>query len=308
MRQIAVRKINENTLTFLEEICEGCWVNLETPSSNELKEISEKLDIKEDWLNSCIDFDEKSRIECEDGNVLIIVRIPFENESHEMITIPIGIITTKKAIVTVSVYSNSIINDFKECKLKFSTLQKSRFILMLLERINYYFEKYITALEKRSEEIEDSLIYSLSNKEVHDLLIIQKALIYFSSAIVSNETLLEKINTGKVIELLEEDKELIEDILLSNKEIYEDVKILRDVLSNTLDAYASIISNNLNIVMKFLTSVGIILSLPVFIASLYGMNVNLPFADSPYTFFGILLISIFISIIAFIFFRKKKWL
>lgn len=300
--------IKDDVLNRIDEVRNGCWINLENPDKNEIEEISEKFKIQKDWLNSSIDIDEKSRIEMENGDILIIIRVPYKNGDNEITTIPVGIIVTRDMILTISTNSNFIVEDIKNGKVKIFTTQRARFILKFFERTNYYYDKFINELEKKSEHIESMLTYSLSNKEIYELLVIQKALIYFSSAIVSNEIVFEKIRGGKILKLYENDMDLIDDIILSNKEIYEGIKILRDVLSNTLDAYASIVSNNLNIVMKFLTSISIILTLPMLIASLYGMNVSLPFGNRPDAFMLILLISFFVSTLIFLFFKRQHWI
>ncbi|MCS7134998.1 MAG: magnesium transporter CorA family protein, partial [Candidatus Aenigmarchaeota archaeon] len=199
-----------------------------------------------------------------------------KDEENEITTLPMGIIMTGNYIMTISFLKNQIIEDIKNAKFKVNTTQRLRFVLKIFERTNRNFEKYLEYLRKRAEVIEEQVSLSLTNNEIYQLLQIQKTLIYFSSALVANEIVFEKINSGKIFKMYEEDKDLIEDIVLSNREIYESIKIMRDVLSNTLDAYASIVSNNLNIVMKFLTSMSIILSFPILLASLYGMNVQLP--------------------------------
>lgn len=307
MKEIYIKTIKDDILRKTNEMKSGCWINLENPDKNEIEEIAEKLKIQEDWINSSIDIDEKSRIEAENGDILIIVRVPYKNGDGEITTMPVGIIVTTDTLLTVSLSSNFVIEDIKNGKVKIYTTQRARFILKFFERTNYYYDKFIQELEMTSEHIESMLTYSLSNKEIYKLLVIQKALIYFSSAIVSNEIVFEKIRAGKILKLYENDMDLIDDIILSNKEIYEGIKILRDVLSNTLDAYASIISNNLNIVMKFLTSISIILSVPVLIASIYGMNVALPFGNRPDAFMLILLFSFVVSTLIFLFFKRQHW-
>lgn len=221
---------------------------------------------------------------------------------------PFGIIIAKNFLMKISSASNQIIEDIKNEKFKVNTTQRVRFVLRIFERINRKFDKYLDYIRKKSEMIENQVSISLSNNEIYQLLQIQKTLIYFSSAIVANEIVFEKINSGKIFKMCKEDKDIIEDIVLSNKEIYEGIKIMRDVLSNTLDAYASIVSNNLNIVMKFLTSVSIILSFSVLIASFYGMNVSLPLQNDSNAFWYILIASLSSLWLLYIFFKRKNWL
>ncbi|MCX8178241.1 MAG: magnesium transporter CorA family protein [Candidatus Aenigmarchaeota archaeon] len=307
MIEFYIKTIKDQNLQKITEFKPGCWINLEAPEKNEIEEISKDLKIDEEWINSCLDIDEKSRVETENGNVLLITRIPYKDED-EITTLPFGIIITKDCLLTVSSLDNLVLQDIKNEKIKVYTTQRVRFVLKIFERVNRHYDKFLTELRRKSEMIEDMLTTSLSNKEIENLLKIQKTLIYFSSAVVANEIVFEKVNSGKILKLYEEDKDITDEIVLSNREIYEAIKIMRDVLSNTLDAYASIISNNLNIVMKFLASVSIILTFPVMIASYYGMNVGLPFQNEPYAFGLILLMSLIAVIGVFVLFKKKNWL
>jgi len=308
MIEIFMRTVRDENLIRVNNIQEGCWINIENPTNFEINEMSERLNIQKDWFNSCIDLDEKSRVEQDNDEILIIVRVPFIDKDGDVITMPVGIISTRKVILTVSTHSNFVTEDMKSGKIKFYTTQKTRFFLKFFERMNYYYDKMIDELERKAENIEKLLQKSQSNREILELLNLQKVLIYFSSAIIANQTVFDKISTGKVLKLYEEDKGLVDDIILTNKEVSESIRILRDVLSNTLDAYASIISNNLNIVMKFLTSVSIIISIPAFIAALYGMNVKLPFSENIYAFYLVLLASFFVSILLYLLFKKRNWI
>ena len=308
MIEFYLKTIKDQQLQKINEFKEGCWINVESPQQQDIEKISKDFGIDIEWINSSLDIDEKSRIEEDNGNVLIITRIPYKDEDDEITTMPFGIIVTKSFLMTVSSLPNQIVEDIKIEKFKVATTQRIRFVLKIFERINRNYDKHLDFLRKKSEAIESQVGISLTNNEIYQLLQIQKTLIYFSSAIVANEIVFEKISSGKVFKMYEEDKDIIEDIVLSNREIYEGIKIMRDVLSNTLDAYASIVSNNLNIVMKFLTSVSIILSVTVLIASFYGMNVSLPLQDHPMAFWYILAASVASFLLLYLFFKKKNWL
>lgn len=302
-----MKTVKDTELKKIEKFREGCWINVENITEEEIEKIKSEFEIDNEWIQGCIDVNEKPRVEKKGDNVLIITRIPFIDDDGDITTSPFGIIITKNFIMTISSFSNTLIEDIKKEK-NIATTQRVRFVLKTFEKINLDFSKYLHLVRNKYETIEDQVAKSLTNDEINVLLKIQKTLIYFSSAIVGNEIVFEKINSGKIFKMYEEDKDIIEDIMLSNKEIYETIKILRDVLSNTLDAYASIVSNNLNIVMKFLTSMSIILSFSVLIASFYGMNVSLPFQQDPLAFLYIVLFSILSFIVLYIFFKRKNWL
>lgn len=226
-----------------------------------------------------------------------------------MITIPLGIIILKNCILTVCKEKTQIIKDLEEGRIKpFFTTQKARFLLYLFKRANYYYNKYLDEIEKRIHKIEVSIVRSLRNEEIIRLLMFQKTLVYFNGAIIANDKVFERVASGKVIKLYEKDQDLLEDVILDNREIMESVRMFSEILTNTMDAYASIVSNNLNIVMKVLTSITIILSIPIILLSAYGMNVALPLQRHPFAFWIIMLISLLISLITLLFFREMEWL
>ena len=211
-----MKTIKDERMNKISKIRKGCWVNLENPTKREIKEIAEKLKIQKDWLYSSIDIDEEPRIEVDKQNVLIVVRVPCKSDEKEIKTMPVGIIVKNDMIVTVSLEPNLVIDDIKNNIVNVYTTQRVRFVLKFLERASYYYDNFIHELAKMSEQIEDMLTRSLSNEEIYKLLIIQKTLIYFSSATFSNEIVFEKIRSSRVFKLYENDVDLIEDIILLN--------------------------------------------------------------------------------------------
>ncbi|MEK6916865.1 MAG: magnesium transporter CorA family protein [Nanoarchaeota archaeon] len=300
--------LSDTTLITLKKVETACWINLVNPTDTEINFVSKLTKVETNFFKSALDLDEKPRIEIEDNIVLIIVKVPHLNENSIVDTIPLSIIITPKNFITISAHKNVVIEDFIEMHIKsFFTTKTTRFCLQIMARANRNYQKHLSNIEKKIEIIEKSIHKSLKNEEIIQLLDIQKSLVYINTAIVSNEKVLEKIMNGKVLKLYEEDKDLLEDIIIDNKQSIDMVNIYSSILSNTMDAYASLISNNLNIVMKFLASMTIILSIPVIVSSFYGMNVRIPFEDSRHAFLIVLLISFGLSLLATIVFIKKKF-
>lgn len=311
---ISILKKTESTDGFLNlySIEPKCWINLVNPTNAEIDEVSEKTDIPKDYLTAALDDNERPRFEVEDGMKLVIFRVLHEipeNGHFRAKTIPLGIIIKGSYIVTVCLFHTSVMRDFEEGKIKnFYTSKKTRFLIQILSRTNYYFLKYLDRIEREIDQIEKKLIRSLKNQEVFGLFELQKILIYFNSSIIANGIVLQNISKGKVVELFEEDQELLDDIIIENRQCLEMTSNYSNILSSTLDAYASVISNNLNDVMKFLTSLTIILSIPTIISSLYGMNVSLPFQEHPAAFWFTVLLSLSISALIAVAFMRKNWL
>ncbi len=292
--------IETNKTEEIKEFKRGSWINLVNPSENEIKKVCENIDLDEDLIRDALDYEEKARIaqEEEDNTTLFIVDVPMveKNEDSDMYTtMPLGMIVVRDDFfVTVSLKKNKVIEDFEKKKIKnFQTYKKSRFIFQILYLNSSYYLDYLKKINKETEIAEYILKNSMKNKELLKLLTLEKGLVYFTTSLKSNELVMEKTMRGKIIKLYEEDEEILEDAIIENRQAIEMSQIYRDILNGTMDAYASIISNNLNGVMKFLTSITIILAVPTMISSFWGMNVELPFQHNSMGF----VIMIFVAVV-----------
>jgi len=290
---------------------DGCWIALTDPTSDEVNEISELYGIDKDSLVASLDEEERSRIEFEDTYSLILVDIPSieeKNGKDRYITIPLAIIVTDKVIITVCLEDTYVLRGFIDgCVKGFFTNKRTRFILQILYRNASMFLLYLRNIDKKSEEIEEKMHISTKNRELIDMLQLEKSLVYISTSLRSNEVVLEKLLRSKAIKQYPEDTELLEDVIIENKQAIEMSNIYSGILSNMTEAFASIISNNMNAVMKFLTTVTIVMSIPTIIASYYGMNVGgiYPGMNSHHGFILVILGSLVITIIAAYYLAKK---
>lgn len=274
-----------NQLKEIDKIETGCWINIVSPKEQELLIVSKKTGVSLDFLRAALDDEETSRLEIEDNIMLLLLDIPFtETEENSLTydTYPLAIIHTDEFIITVCLKNSKILQDFTQGKIRtFFTYKKSRFILLILQRISHYYLTYLRQIDKKSVYIEKKLYQSMKNKELIHMLTLEKSLVYFTTSLKSNEVTLEKLMKLDIVKKYEEDKDLLEDVIIDTRQAIEMATIYGDVLSGTMDAFASVISNNLNIVMKFLAAITILLTIPQLIAGFFGMNVNLPFGDSP---------------------------
>jgi magnesium transporter len=300
-------------LERLETIEEGSWINLISPTLEEIRHVSQMAGVDQSFISAATDEEERSRIEYDEdtNSYLIVIDIPFITEtrnSRTYETLPIGIIYSDKAIITVCLQESNIIDSFIKGAVKtFFTYKKSRFILLLLYRTATSYLQYLKQIDKKSSLIETELHKSMKNQELIQLMDLEKSLVYFSTSLKSNEIVLEKLLRLDLIKKYPEDKELLEDTIIENKQAIEMAKIYSDILSGTMDAFASIISNNLNIVMKLLTSVTIVMAIPTMISSFYGMNVvNMPLAAHPYAFWLIMGVAAICCVAAALFMARKK--
>ena len=309
---VRIFKTIDGSIHEIQEPQEGCWIALTNPTATEIFEISEQFGIEVDDLRAPLDEEERSRIEVEDNYTLILADVPTIEERNEKdwyVTIPLGIIVTQKMIFTVCLEDTQVLTRFMEGRVRnFFTYKRTRFILQILYRNASLYLHYLRIIDKKSDEVEQKLHKSQRNQELIELLELQKSLVYFTTSLRSNEVVLEKLLKVENIKQYPEDTELLEDVIIENKQAIEMTNIYSGILSGTTEAFASIISNNLNIVMKFLATVTIVMSIPTMIFSAYGMNlksVGMPFADNPMGFLMVILLSLVFSILVAIVFRKK---
>ena len=300
-------------LKTIDTIENGSWINIVAPSDEELILISKKTGVNLDLLKSALDDEETSRIEIEDDTLLVIVDIPFtemEDNSLTYDTYPLSIIHTDKQIITVCLKNSKILTDFVNHKVKsFYTFKKSRFILQILNRISTYYLIYLRQIDKKSLMIEKRLHKSMKNRELIQLHSLEKSLVYFSTSLKANEITLEKMLKLELMQKYEEDKDVLEDVIIENKQAIEMTEIYSNILASTMDFFASVISNNLNIVMKVLASVTILLAIPTIVSGIYGMNIDyLPFSTGPQSFTAVMsIIAGICTIVAFILYKKDMF-
>ncbi|MDM0581326.1 magnesium transporter CorA family protein [Clostridium perfringens] len=304
---------NDGTLKKIASLEPGCWVNIIAPSQEELLLISKKTGVPLEFLRSPLDDEETSRIEIEGDFILIIVDIPFtemEDNSLTYDTYPLAIIHTKNELITVCLKNSKVLTDFSSNKVRnFYSFKKSRFILQILNRVSTYYLLYLRQIDKKSIMIEKRLHKSMKNRELVQLHSLSKSLVYFSTSLKSNEITLEKMLKLDVIQRYEEDKDVLEDVIIENKQAIEMTDIYSNILGSTMDFFASVISNNLNIVMKVLASVTILMSTLTVISGIYGMNFDyLPLLHHPYGFHIIMTLSVILcGVIAFILYKKDMF-
>ncbi len=306
-------KTIDDKLEKLNSFENGCWINLVEPSQSEINEIVDLLNIDVESIKAALDEEERSRIDVEDNHTLILIDIPVdesdENSSHYT-TIPLGIIIVDNTIITVCTAQSKILNDFIVGHIKeFYTFKKTRFILQILHKNATYYLNYLRRINKMTTVIEKEIYNSMKNKELFQLLELEKSLVYFSTSLKANELVLNKMVRTPSIKKYSDDEDLLEDVIIENKQALEMATIYGDILSRIMDAFSAIISNNQNSVMQFLTSVTLIFSIPTIVSGLFGMNVGgIPYGNDPNGFWIVMLITTLISLVITFLMSKNKLL
>lgn len=314
MKNIYEMRSGERTLNAVTEIADGCWINLENPSDKEIEEVAFKTGIPEDMLKSALDEEERAHIETDDGCTLVLVDIPVvsedKNDWYVYSTLPLALVYNDKYFVTVCLRDTAVLGEFIRGRVKnFDLNKRTRFIYQILYVNAKKFLGYLKQIDKTSSRVQQQLHRSMKNKELIQLLDLEKALVYFSTSLNANQIVIDRLKTLASLRHFEDDNDIIDDVIVENKQAIEMATIYRDIMSGTMDAFASVISNNQNIVMKLLTALTICLTIPTVIASLWGMNVDVPFAHiGPMGFWIIIgIIAAILVPVIIIMFRKRMF-
>ncbi|WEK33565.1 MAG: magnesium transporter CorA family protein [Candidatus Pseudobacter hemicellulosilyticus] len=305
------KNIDHQTVA-IEKPDNGAWVNILPPlKQEEFSELSEDLDVPLDFLTDSLDIDERTRFEEADNVKLIVIKTPTENNSFNdsdafYITIPICIILTHNQIVTVNSFENGAIKKFLHTFQNRHPDNRKMMVLKIFEKIIQTYMECLKEINQRRNVLEQKLYAANRNEELLQLMRIQKSLVYFVTALRSNEMLLMKLERTNFLGLNEDEREFLNDLIVDNSQALEMSNIYTNILSSTLDAFASIIANNQNQVLKRLAVITIVLTLPVLVSSIYGMNVPIPYANSPYAFYVPVFLSLVISLVIGWFFLRKK--
>ena len=304
-----------NVTTEVNEYKRGNWIDMINPTESEIFEVCRNLNIEQEFIKYSLDYEEKARIDLEedDGTILFIIDVPIiekENDVEIYTTMPVGVIFVRdEYVITVSLKENDIIKKMERIVgKKVITYKKSQFLFQLFYENSSAFLNLLKEINKKTEHIERTLKKDLKNEDLLKMLNLEKALVYITTSLKSDEVVMEKTLRGKIIKLYEEDEDLLEDAIVENKQAIEMSKIYSDILNETMDMYASIISNNINYIMKFLTSITIILAIPTLVASLWGMNVPVPFQNYQYGFPVLLAVSFVVTLTVMIWLKKRNML
>lgn len=299
----------------LDKIDDGVWVQMIDPTLEESKEIAEVLDVDIEDIQAALDEEESSRIELQDGYTLILVDIPTTEIRHEKklyTTIPLGIILTQDIVVTVCTEDTPVLQNFVRGRVReFSTKKKLRFVYQILYRTASIYQADLRVIDKKRTEIEERVGKNTEDADLIELHELESTLVYFATSLRANGVVLDRLTRYKRLEQFPEDTELLDDVIVENRQAIEMTSIYRDIINGTRELMSSVIDNRLNNVMKYLTSITIVMAIPTVISGIYGMNVNekwMPFANTPHGFLIICVLTLLICLITLWVLKKKKML
>ncbi len=306
---IQIYKTEEEVLNTVDTVTDGCWINVTNPTAEEIKRIAEITGVDPDDLRAPLDEEERSRTEVIDDYILILVDVPTLDERDRYITIPLGIYMTKEQIITVCLEENHVLSAFLNGRMKeFYTFKKTRFVFQILYNNATTYLRHLRIIDRKSEMIEDRLRVSQRNKELMELLDLEQSLVYFTTSLRGNEMVLEKLLRSSRVKKYPEDEDLLEDVIIENKQAIEMANIYNGILSSMTEGFSSVISNNLNVVMKTMTTVTVVMAIPTTISGIYGMNfVNIPLGNTPYGFVLTVSLTVILTLLVVWLLKKKDF-
>lgn len=298
-------------LVRIDHFIEGCWINVVEPSTEELEHLSREYGIPMDYLSAPLDLDERPHFEKEDGIISIVMQTSYPLGEHSDIpydTIPLGIVHTDHCILTLCPMENPVLREIKNGRLRHvSTAKKNRFTLQIFLRAAQRFLVDLRQINKQVDLVEDRLETSTRNKELLDLLKLEKSLVYFKTAVKANELMMERVKRDRVFEMYPDDQELLNDVIVENLQAIEMTDITTNILTSMMGTFASVISNNVNAVVRLLTTTTILLAIPTLVSSVFGMNVPLPWHNDPKAFFWVMGLALGLSGLVAMAFWRLKW-
>lgn len=317
-RQVTVKEKMVNHLERVDDIMDDCWINMYSPTEDELHRVETALNIPSEFLRYPLDEEERPRIDLDDdtGDVLILIDIPYVRKEGKAVryeTAPLGIIITKRHILTVSLRDTTVFDQFTNNRVRdFIVNFRTRFAIQILLAGAKDYLKLLRYIDKTLDASERELEKSISNKDLYKHLELGKSLIYFSTSLKSNEAVLEKLMRGRVVKQYEDDEDLLEDVIIEYKQAREMADIYASIVNGGMDAYASIINNNMNVIMKIMTAATIVLSVPTVITSFFGQNAPMPWDDGffsmPWPFVGLLTGCLIATVATVVILKRRRML
>lgn len=305
MIEIYKKTLKDKELRSLDEFEKGSWVLITNPDDDEIDALTEKLKIERGHILDALDIHESPRFEVEESGLYIFLRFPY-TEAGMVHTMPVLFIITKDMLISVIKDQRLLFEDFLTEKALFYTTQKQKTALFMFLKISLLYRRHLQKINKDLRSKRNKL-EEITDKDIKKFVQWEEILNDFITSVVPASNIYKAILGGKYMRFFKEDSDLIEDLLLSNDETIDMCKTNIKTMVNIREAYATVATDSLNRTVKFLTAITIILTLPTMIASIYGMNVELPFQHHPLAFPIVVAMILFVGVSALIIFHKKHW-
>lgn len=310
---ITVYRDGDEGLQATDGFPPGSWIHVAKPDEAEIERLHTALGIPRSFLAAALDPREVARTDSQHDFHLIIVRAPYdfgETGRAPFRTVPLAMITGAEHFITISHHRLDFVHDlnYEYDEAELHTRRANRMILAILGVVGHWFLHYLEELDRRTEEVEDRLADSIENSEMLELLRYEKSLIYMKTGLEWNDQMVRHLQERPHFDWTDDDRQLLRDVQIEYRQGYHMAATMQAVLGELTDAFGSLISNNLNVVMKFLAAITIVLTIPALITTIYGMNVPLPGEENGRMFLIILALSAAIAVAVALWFKRRGWL
>ncbi len=287
----------------------GSWVYVEDPTNDEINHLIEEYGLDRGLVADALDEDEMPRMEHEGDLTYIFVRYARRDDELQISTSPLLFVIGEKLLITLALNPMPRLDRFENGKLDFNTTQRTKLVLQIMDQIVDQYEVFLNNISRQIKTIRSRLrVEEIRNQDFINFVVIEDELNEFLSALTPTNAILRRLLLGKHLKLYADDEDLVEDLLLNNEQSIEGCKSSLKSIVNIREAYSTIMSNNLNQVIRVLTVITVIIAVPTLITSAYGMNVHLPFENSPIAFVGVMTITFVLALLILAVFKRNKWL
>lgn len=288
-----------------DSIKDDVWINLVNPTTEEIDQVQAALQIDREALTAALDDEEGSRTEVSQEYTLILIDAPareWRNNREEFTTYPLSITITDRAVVTVSLLELFAITNITVGKNKnintVNVSNRARFVLQILFRVAMNYQADLKYIEVKRMAIEESIRKATRRDDLFELHELESNLVYFKTSLSVNSSVIGRIGRMSFFMSSPEDRDLMDDVIIETNQALEMTTTYSQIIKGTRQLVEADLNNSLSTIMKFLTSITLIIAIPTLVASFYGMNVTLPGDDYPYTYIVLLGVMAVICIVA----------
>lgn len=301
------KTVQDTELKTVEEIRTGIWTHVVAPTDEEVAQIVKDYSLDDAVLEDARDFFEVPRMERGGGVAYFFTRYPYDEKTEDSGTAPLLIVIGESFLLTFAVREVPQFKRFIEGTESITTTQKAKFFIQIMDSITNSYEKELVRFRKLVQR-DRARLRKIGSREIERLVDFENDLNDIVTALVPTNAWLQQVTAGNFMQLYNEDVELMHDLMIANSQLVDSARSVLKTIQNVRTATEAILTNKLNTTIRTLTILTIILTVPTIVASLFGMNVQIPFGNNPYAFWMVLLFIVLLVVGVVYMFKRNKWL
>jgi magnesium transporter len=298
--------VKDDSLKQIPAVRNGVWVHAESPTDEELNQLAKELRLDMSILEDSQDFFEVPRMERSAGATYFFTRYPYADTEEDTDTAPLLIVMGEAFVLTVSVRPVAQLAALTSGEITMYTTQKTKLFIKMMEILTESFERQLITL-RRAVHKDRVKLRNIGNREIVRFVTYEHRLNDMVAAVLPTNAALKQIMGGNYMQIFDDDRELIDDLRIDNDQVVDSARMLLKTIQNVRNAAEAILANNLNNRIKTLTVLTMLLTIPMVISSIYGMNVTLPLAEQAYAFQLVLAVILVAVACGVWYFRRNDW-